>query len=76
MDWFGAGGNGPLIVVRAIHFAATAITAGSLIFATLAAKPALRPEQAEARLFRAQTRSVAWTGLAIAMASGLIWFLL
>lgn len=75
MDWFGAGGNGPLIVVRAIHFAATSITAGSLIFATLVAKPALRPEEAEARLFRAQTRCVAWIGLAIATASGVIWFL-
>jgi putative copper resistance protein D len=76
MDWLGAWGNAPLIVVRAIHFAAISITAGSLIFAKLVAKPALRSEEAEARLFRAQTRRVAWTGLAVAMASGVIWFLL
>ena len=75
MDWFSAGGNGPLIVVRAIHFAATSIAAGSLIFATLVARPALRSEEAEARLFRARTRWVAWIGLAIAVASGVIWFL-
>ena len=72
MDWFSAGGNGPVIAVRAIHFAATSITAGSLIFATLVARPAL---QAEARLFRARTRWVAWIGLAIAAASGVFWFL-
>lgn len=72
MDWFGAGGNGPLIVVRAIHFAATSITAGSLIFATLVARPVLRSEEAEAR---EQTRWVAGIGLAIAAASGVIWFL-
>ena len=32
MDWLGAAIDGPLIVIRAIHFAATAITAGTLIF--------------------------------------------
>lgn len=72
MDWFSAGGNGPLIVVRAIHFAATSITAGSLIFATLVARPVLRSEETEAR---EQTRRVAGIGLAIAAASGVIWFL-
>ncbi|MGB9116218.1 copper homeostasis membrane protein CopD [Bradyrhizobium sp.] len=74
MDWFGAGGNGPLIVARAIHFAATAITAGSLVFGAVVAKPALRSEEAEARLFRARTLVVAWLGLAIVAASGVIWF--
>ena len=34
MDWLDAGLNAPLIVVRAIHFAATAITTGALIFRT------------------------------------------
>ena len=76
MDWFGAWGNAPLVMVRAIHFAAISITAGSLIFAMLVARPASRSEEAEARLFRTQTRGVAWIGLAIAVASGVIWFLL
>jgi copper resistance protein D len=74
MDWLGAGGNGSLIIARAIHFAATAITAGSLVFGAVVAKPALRSEEAEARLFREQNLVVAWLGLAIAVASGAIWF--
>lgn len=74
MDWYGAAPSGSLIVVRAIHFAATAITAGSLVFGAVVAKPALRSEQAEARLLRKQTLVVAWLGLAIAAASGVIWF--
>jgi len=74
MDWFGAGGNGPLIATRAIHFAATAVMTGSLVFRTVVAKPALGSE--EARLFRSQTLRVAWTGLTITIASGAIWLLL
>ena len=76
MDLFGAGVNGPLIVARAIHFAATAITAGSLVFGAVVARPALGSGEAEARLLRRQTLVVAWIGLAIAAASGVIWFLL
>jgi putative copper export protein len=76
MDWFGAGGNGPLVVIRAIHFAATAITAGTLVFRALLAKPAWRSDEAVARFFRTQTLDVAWIGLAITVASGVIWLLL
>ena len=32
MDWFAAGGGGLLIAVRAIHFAATALVTGNLVF--------------------------------------------
>ncbi len=76
MDWFDAGDNGPLIAARAIHLAATAITAGSLIFGAVVARPALRSEQAGARLLRTQTIAVVWVSLIIAAASGVIWFLL
>jgi copper resistance protein D len=76
MDWFNTGGNGPLIVARAIHFAATAITAGGLIFGAVVAGPALRSEKEEAVRFRAQTFIVAWIGLAITAISGVIWFVL
>src|SRR5262250_2587361 len=76
MDWFGAGNDGPLIAARAIHFAATAITAGNLVFTTAVAGSALRSKEAEAGLFRAQTRVVAWLGLATVFISGAIWFLL
>jgi copper resistance protein D len=75
MDWFGAEVSGPLIVIRAIHFAATAVVAGSLVFRTVVAEPVLRSEHAVAKLFRRQTLRVAWIGLAITMASGVFWLL-
>jgi copper resistance protein D len=75
MDWFGAGSNGPLIVIRAIHFAATAITTGALVFRAVVVMPALDSEQAVAKLIRMQTLMVAWIGLAITVASGMVWLL-
>jgi putative copper resistance protein D len=76
MDWLGDGVNGPLVVVRAVHFAATAITAGSLIFRAAVAEPALRSAEAAASVVRRQTLRVCWISLAIATASGVIWVLL
>ena len=76
MDWLGAGIGGPLVVIRGIHFSATAILAGSLMFRALVAKPALRSDEAIAELFRTQTLGVAWIGLSITITSGVIWFLL
>jgi copper resistance protein D len=76
MDWFGAGVDGPAVMIRAVHFAATAVVAGSLIFRAVVAEPALRSGEAGARLLRTQTLRVAWSGLAISMASGTIWLLL
>lgn len=63
------------MVIRAIHFVATAITAGSLVFAALVAS-ALPAQAAVAGRFRAQTLRVAWIGLTIALLSGGIWLLL
>lgn len=76
MDWFGGDGNGPLIAIRAIHFAATAVTTGTVIFLAVVAKPAFRSGPAAAERFRAQAGRVAWTSLAITVASGVIWLLL
>ena len=76
MDWFGAGINGPLVVVRAIHFAATAVTAGTLLFRAVVAEPALASAQMAPAVIRLQIIRVAWTGLAIAAATGVIWLLL
>jgi copper resistance protein D len=76
MDWFGAAVDGPLIATRAIHFAATAVTAGSLVFRTVVAAPALRSEPAVAKTFHRQTLRVAWIALAITMASAVPWLLL
>jgi putative copper resistance protein D len=74
MDWFAAGD--PLIAVRGIHFAATAVVAGTLVFRTVVAKPALPPQQAVAKKWQAQSQRVAWIALAIMLLSGVIWLLL
>src|ERR1700730_7637110 len=74
MDWFGAGVSAPLIVIRAIHFGATAVTAGALIFRVIVARPASH-SPAVAKLLRTQTLWVAWVSLAIAVASGVVWLL-
>jgi putative copper resistance protein D len=76
MDWFGGDANGSLIAIRAIHFAATAVTTGTVVFLAAVAKPAFRSEPAAAERFRAQSGRVAWTALAITVASGVIWLLL
>jgi copper resistance protein D len=76
MDWFGAADNLPMIATRAIHFAATTIVTGTLVFRTVVANPALRSEQAAKEPFRAQALRVAWIGLAITGLSGVIWLLL
>jgi copper resistance protein D len=76
MDWFGAGISSSLVAVRAIHFAASALTTGTLIFRAVVVKPALRSEPTAAKLLRTQTLGIAWTGLAITAVSGVIWLLL
>lgn len=76
MDWFAADSNGPLIAVRAIHFAASAVTTGNLVFRTVVAKPALLSDQTVAKGLRTQSLRVAWIALAITLLSGVIWLLL
>ena len=76
MDWLGAAGEWPLIGVRAIHLAATAITAGTLVFRTVVTTPALLAEQTIAKGLRMQSRRVAWIALAVTFLSGVIWLLL
>lgn len=74
MDWFGVGIDWPLVVIRAVHFAASATTAGALFFRILT--PAVSaPEEAIAKPFRIQTVRIAWIGVAIMLASGTIWLL-
>jgi putative copper resistance protein D len=76
MTWFGAEIDGPMIVVRAIHFAATAVTAGALMFRAVVAEPALRCQRDASVILEQQIRKVAWISLAIAVVSGLAWVLL
>src|SRR5437764_2983275 len=73
MDWFAEGENGPLIAIRAIHFAASAMTTGTLVFGAVAGNPALRSEPRIAVLHRTQMLRLAWIGLAITVFSGVIW---
>jgi copper resistance protein D len=76
MDWFGVPVDGPLVVIRAIHFFATAVMAGSLIFRAAVAEPALRSTQGATKAVRSQILLMAWTGLVVSAVSGAIWFLL
>ena len=74
MDWLGAAIDGPLVVIRAIHFAATATTVGALIFRSVVAEPVLRSTPAATTVVRSQILLIAWIGLAIAAATGVVWF--
>jgi putative copper resistance protein D len=72
----GDGVNDLLIAIRAIHFAATAITTGTLMFQAVVAEPALHSTEAVATVVRTQIRRVTAIGLAVTAASGAIWILL
>ena len=76
MSWFGAEIDGPMVVTRTVHFAASATTAGALIFLRLVAEPVLCAVPPAGALVCKQVRAVAWIGLATAAVSGLTWVLL
>ena len=76
MSWFGAEIDGPMIVTRTVHFAASAITAGALVFRGFVAEPALRAAPQAAALIDKQLRATTWIGLATAAVSGLALVLL
>jgi putative copper resistance protein D len=63
--------NDTLVIVRAIHFAATAATGGALIFRAVVTEPTSRSAQAIA--VGKQAVRAAAIGLAVAVASGVIW---
>jgi putative copper resistance protein D len=74
MDRFGDHLSDVLAIVRAIHFAASSIVAGSLIFRLAVVGPSLASPAAVA--VRKQSHRIAAAGLAVAVASGAIWVLL
>lgn len=76
MDWFGAGINGPLVAIRSIHFAATTVVAGSLIFRAVVVEPALRSAHLATPVVRSHTLRIVWTALAISVATGVVWLML
>ncbi|CCE01976.1 copper homeostasis membrane protein CopD [Bradyrhizobium sp. STM 3809] len=73
--WYGAEIDAPLVVTRAVHFAATAITAGLLIFRSAVLAPACG-EQSASLAIDARIRRAAWAGLVLIAMTGAIWFLL
>jgi putative copper resistance protein D len=60
----------PLILVRAVHFSATALAAGTVSFRVLAAGPGL---SGGGNAFDRASRWLVWGGLLAAAASGAIW---
>ena len=76
MSWFGSEIDGPLVLTRAIHFAASAGIAGVLMFRGFVAEPALRPSPEGSSMVRSRLAGLAWMALAIAVLTGLIWLVL
>jgi putative copper resistance protein D len=75
MDWLGAEVDGPLVAVRAIHFAASATTTGILVFRAVVAEASSGSEIPAAIVVRRQTLLIGWITLAISAVSGLVWLL-
>jgi copper resistance protein D len=76
MDWLSADIDGPLVVVRALHFAVTAMTTGILVFRALVADAAFCPTTPAGTIVRAQTLRLASICLALSVVTGMIWLLL
>ena len=76
MDWLGAGIDVPLVVTRAVHFAATAALTGTLVFRAAVTEAAIYSANPAAIIVRRQTLGVARICLAISAVSGMIWLLL
>jgi putative copper export protein/mono/diheme cytochrome c family protein len=66
----------PLVVARAVHFASTAAFTGLFLFLFLVGEPGLRTSRAAPGTLRRRFLAVGWISLALALASGAIWFLL
>ena len=68
----------PLLYARAIHFAATLLVAGVVLFAVFVAGPAWRGsgDSAVASNVRTRLAVIAWIGLALALISGAAWLVL
>jgi putative copper resistance protein D len=66
------------IIVRAVHFAATAMVAGTIFFLSFVAAPALRPVSVDplAAVLSKRLRVLLWIALLVSAFSGLLWLLL
>lgn len=67
--------NGPLVIIRAVHMAATLLLAGAVTFRSLVAAPVFRAAAgaAIAASLRLRLAWIVWTALAAALASGAAW---
>jgi putative copper resistance protein D len=74
MNGFAVDIDAPMTIVRAIHFAASAIVAGTLTFRAAIAEPAYRSVHETGARINARMRLLAWSGLAVTAVSGAIWF--
>ena len=63
----------PLILLRAIHIAATALASGTVFFMVLVAEPAASAALADFPAMRRRLTWMVWIALAIAVLSGLAW---
>jgi len=73
MNGFAVDIDVPMTVVRAIHFTATAIVAGTLTFRAAVAEPAYRSAGEAGAKIDALVCLLAWSGLAVTLVSGAIW---
>lgn len=74
MDW--STSSAPLVATRAVHFAATAMTAGNILFQAAVAEPASRGQGRVALAARTHALRISCGSLAIAVISGAIWLML
>jgi putative copper resistance protein D len=67
----------PLLLVRAVHIAATAMVAGAIIFQSFVIAPAIRPASADhpTAMLDKNLRMLVWAALAVALLSGLAWLM-
>jgi putative copper export protein/mono/diheme cytochrome c family protein len=65
-----------LIAARALHFASTAILTGFFLFLFFIGEPAFRASGCAPASLRRTFLRIAWSSLALALASGAAWFLL
>jgi len=68
----------PLIIVRAVHIAASVVMAGAIFFELAIARPVLLawPDEEAANRYITALRRLIWASLLTALASGLLWALL
>ncbi len=74
MDWTSGAPLAALIAARAIHFGATGLLAGALLFRAAVAGAATAASPAAAAVVDRQTRWIAGSAFVVSFASGLVWF--